>query len=48
MDAFAGKNDPRDSFAQAGYLAARIATEALLKLDPKRSTAPLSVPRCAM
>lgn len=36
MDAFAGKNDPRDSFAQAGYLAARIATEALLKLDPKK------------
>ena len=36
MEAFGGKNDPRDSFAQAGYLAARIATEALLKLDPKK------------
>ena len=36
MDAYAGKTDPRDSFAQAGYLAARIATEALLKMDPKK------------
>jgi branched-chain amino acid transport system substrate-binding protein len=36
MDAYAGKADPRDSFAQAGYLAARIATEALLKMDPKK------------
>jgi branched-chain amino acid transport system substrate-binding protein len=36
MDAYAGKNDPRDSFAQAGYLAARIATQALLTLDPKK------------
>jgi len=36
MDAYAGKSDPRDSFAQAGYLAARIATEALLKMDPKK------------
>jgi branched-chain amino acid transport system substrate-binding protein len=36
MDAFGSKSDPRDSFAQAGYLAARIATEALLKMDPKK------------
>jgi branched-chain amino acid transport system substrate-binding protein len=36
MDAFGAKSDPRDSFAQAGYLAARIATEALLKMDPKK------------
>lgn len=36
MDAYGAKTDPRDSFAQAGYLAARIATEALLKLDPKK------------
>lgn len=36
MDAFGNKSDPRDSFAQAGYLAARIATEALLKMDPKK------------
>jgi branched-chain amino acid transport system substrate-binding protein len=48
MDAYAGKTDPRDSFAQAGYLAARIATEALLKMDPKRSTAPASARRCAV
>ena len=36
MDAYAGKTDPRDSFAQSGYLAARIATQALLKMDPKK------------
>jgi branched-chain amino acid transport system substrate-binding protein len=36
MDSFGAKSDPRDSFSQAGYLAARIATEALLKLDPKK------------
>ncbi len=35
MAAHADRKAPRDSFAQAGYLAARIATEALLKLDPK-------------
>lgn len=38
MEAYAGKADPRDSFAQAGYLAARMTTEALLKLDPKKIT----------
>jgi branched-chain amino acid transport system substrate-binding protein len=36
MDAYAAKTAPRDSFAQAGYLAARMATEALLKMDPKK------------
>lgn len=36
MDAYGSKSDPRDSFAQAGYLAARIATEALLKMDPRK------------
>src|SRR5512134_2093334 len=36
MDAFGAKTDARDSFAQSGYLAARIATEALLKMDPKK------------
>jgi branched-chain amino acid transport system substrate-binding protein len=36
MDAFGSKTDPRDSFAQSGYLAARIATEALMKMDPKK------------
>lgn len=35
MAAYADKAAPRDSFAQSGYLAARIATEALLKLDAK-------------
>lgn len=35
MAAYADKSAPRDSFAQAGYLAARVTTEALLKLDPK-------------
>jgi branched-chain amino acid transport system substrate-binding protein len=35
MNAYADKAAPRDSFAQSGYLAARIATEALLKLDAK-------------
>lgn len=35
MAAYADKAAPRDSFAQGGYLAARIATEALLKLDAK-------------
>jgi branched-chain amino acid transport system substrate-binding protein len=36
MDNFGAKSDPRDSFSQAGYLAARIATETLLKMDPKK------------
>jgi branched-chain amino acid transport system substrate-binding protein len=36
MDAYAAKTDPRDSFAQAGYLSARIATEALLKMEPAK------------
>lgn len=35
MASYADKSAPRDSFAQSGYLAARIATEALLKLDAK-------------
>jgi branched-chain amino acid transport system substrate-binding protein len=36
MDAYGAKTDPRDSFAQAGYLAARIVTDTLLKMDPKK------------
>jgi branched-chain amino acid transport system substrate-binding protein len=36
MNAYAAKTDPRDSFAQSGYLAARIVTETLLKMDPKK------------
>lgn len=34
MDAYGQKSDPRDTFAQAGYLAARIAEQALNTLDP--------------
>ncbi len=36
MDAYAAKTDPRDSFAQSGYLAARIVTDTLLKMDAKK------------
>ena len=36
MEAYGNKSDPRDSFAQSGYLAARIVTDALLKMDPKK------------
>jgi branched-chain amino acid transport system substrate-binding protein len=36
MNAYAAKTDPRDSFAQSGYLAARIVTDTLLKMDPKK------------
>lgn len=36
MDKYASRDVPRDTFAQAGYLAARVATEALLKLDPAK------------
>ena len=34
MDAFAPADAPRDTFSQAGYLAARVVTEAMLTLDP--------------
>lgn len=34
MDAYAAPENPRDTFAQAGYLAARVVTDALLTLDP--------------
>ncbi|MNT59786.1 hypothetical protein D3C72_1973230 [compost metagenome] len=34
MDEYGQSSDPRDTFAQAGYLAARIAEKALLTLDP--------------
>lgn len=34
MDAYAKPEDPRDSFAQAGYLSARFFTETLLAMDP--------------
>ena len=36
MNAYADKDAPRDSFAQGGYLAARIVTDTLLKLDPRK------------
>lgn len=36
MDKYASKDVPRDTFSQAGYLAARLATETLLKLDPAK------------
>jgi branched-chain amino acid transport system substrate-binding protein len=36
MNKYAAPSLPRDTFAEAGYLSARIATEALLKLDPKK------------
>ena len=34
MDAYAVADAPRDTFSQAGFLAAKIFTDALLKLDP--------------
>jgi branched-chain amino acid transport system substrate-binding protein len=34
MDAYAAADAPRDTFAQSGYLTARLVTEALLALDP--------------
>jgi branched-chain amino acid transport system substrate-binding protein len=36
MDAYGNKGDPRDTFSQGGYLAAKIATEVMLKLDPAK------------
>jgi len=46
MDQYGQKSDPRDTFAQAGYLAARIAEKALMTLDPaniNRETASAAV-----
>ncbi|OWV72724.1 branched-chain amino acid ABC transporter substrate-binding protein [Rhizobium sp. R339] len=46
MDQYGQKSDPRDTFAQAGYLAARIAETALMTLDPaniNRETASAAV-----
>jgi branched-chain amino acid transport system substrate-binding protein len=34
MDRYGSPDDPRNAFSQSGYLAARVATEALLNLDP--------------
>ena len=36
MDRYADKQAPRDSFSESGYLAARIVTQALLRLDPAK------------
>jgi branched-chain amino acid transport system substrate-binding protein len=36
MNSHGAKTDPRDTFSQAGYLAARLVTETLLKMDPKK------------
>ena len=46
MDQYGQKSDPRDTFAQAGYLSARIAEKALMTLDPgniNRETASAAV-----
>lgn len=34
MDAFAAKDDPRDTFSQSGYLSAKFFVETLLEMDP--------------
>jgi branched-chain amino acid transport system substrate-binding protein len=36
MDTYGSKSDPRDTFSQGGYLAAKIATDAMLQLDPAK------------
>lgn len=38
MDAYAPAEAPRDTFSQAGYLAARVVTEAMLTLEPDAIT----------
>lgn len=38
MQEYGQESDPRDTFAQAGYLAARIAEKALMSLDPASIT----------
>ncbi|MCC8961319.1 ABC transporter substrate-binding protein [Bradyrhizobium sp. Pear76] len=36
MDKYGQGSDPRDTFSQAGYLAARVTAETLLKMDPAK------------
>lgn len=36
MNSHGARTDPRDTFSQAGYLSARLLTETLLKMDPKK------------
>ena len=38
MDRYGQPGDPRDTFSQAGYLAARIATEVMMQLPPDQVT----------
>ncbi len=38
MDEFGEADDPRDTFSQAGWLAAKVFTETLLELDPEAIT----------
>jgi len=38
MDEYGQPSDPRDSFSQAGYVAARVAEQALMSLDPDNIT----------
>jgi branched-chain amino acid transport system substrate-binding protein len=40
MDKYGKASDPRDTFAQAGYLAARVTAETLLKMDPAKIDRP--------
>jgi branched-chain amino acid transport system substrate-binding protein len=40
MDTYGAAGDRRDTFSQAGYLAARVVTETLLKLDPAKIDRP--------
>jgi branched-chain amino acid transport system substrate-binding protein len=35
MDKYASKDDPRDTFAQAGFVSANIFVDTLMKMDPK-------------
>ena len=38
LDRYGSPNDPRDTFGQSGFLAAKILTDTLLKLDPNNIT----------
>jgi branched-chain amino acid transport system substrate-binding protein len=38
MDAYAASDAPRDTFSQAGFLAAKMFTDALIELDPENIT----------
>ncbi|BCH29693.1 branched-chain amino acid ABC transporter substrate-binding protein [Mesorhizobium sp. L-8-10] len=40
MDEYGSSSDPRDTFSQAGYLAARVTAETLMKLDPAKIDRP--------